>query len=697
MRTTKQSRRYGRAFLLCQCVLGVSLLVSALPTGATDADSGMTPEQIFEGGTNLYSNWIELSADGLITKGNSSQAEQQQHLQRGAFGGIEDLHLQEAIDKKTTVTLDGRSIFDQHDYKISLGVTREDTGFARFSFENFRNWDDPSGGFFPPGNLHYSLGNALTLDRGKISFEAGWTPKDGPKVTFKYTHTYREGEQSSTIWGAVPPFGTPAIYPSFYSIDEKSDSFQLDVTHHIKSTDFGVGVSYEMGKVNDLLNTVSQFGGGPAAQQNVTDSQGTSYDMVSVHAFTETWLKNNLSFSTGFMFANVNNTFSGSRIYIPNLPYTPPGYFNLNGGSEQKECVVNLNLMATPFSHFTIVPSIRVQSEDLNSNSGGIGTLLDTATGPIAATSARDELAVRERVDLRYTGITNWVFYAGPEWTEGSGNLTENGEFQVNGIDVTPLVRLQTDDRTFFQKYSVGARWYPTRRITLDFGGYYKDDKYNYTLNVDSTPNIASSMNCYPGYLVLQSLQTLDGNVRLTLRPAQNLTLVTRYEYQQSTVHTSPDPVSGLNEIESSTMTSQIIAETLSWTPWSRLSLQLGFNYVLSDTKTPALDYTQAVLDAQNNYWTLNFNSTFVVDNKTDLNLGYFYYESDNLQLNSAEGLPLGAAARESCVTAMLTRRLTPHLRLNLKYGYSHLNDLASGGYNNCDAQVVSSSLQYRF
>jgi predicted porin len=144
-------------------------------------------------------------------------------------------------------------------------------------------------------------------------------------------------------------------------------------------------------------------------------------------------------------------------------------------------------------------------------------------------------------------------------------------------------------------------------------------------------------------------------------------------------------------------MTSQIIAETLSWTPWSRLSLQLGFNYVLSDTKTPASDYTKAVLDAQNNFWTLNFNSTFVVDNKTDLNLGYFYYESDNLQLNSAEGLPLGAAARESCVTAMLTRRLTPHLRLNLKYGYSHLNDLASGGYNNYDAQVVYSSLQYRF
>ncbi len=37
--------------------------------------------------------------------------------------------------------------------------------------------------------------------------------------------------------------------------------------------------------------------------------------MLSTHAFAESWLKNNLFFSAGFMFANLDDTFTGSRIY----------------------------------------------------------------------------------------------------------------------------------------------------------------------------------------------------------------------------------------------------------------------------------------------------------------------------------------------------------------------------------------------
>ena len=34
-----------------------------------------------------------------------------------------------------------------------------------------------------------------------------------------------------------------------------------------------------------------------------------------------------------------------------------------------------------------------------------------------------------------------------------------------------------------------------------------------------------------------------------------------------------------------------------------------------------------------------------MLDDKTDLNLGYFYYQADNYQNNSEFGLPLGAEA----------------------------------------------------
>ena len=662
---------------------------------------------MFEGGPVTFNNWIELSAGGMLTHGDAAQAAQNQHVHQGAFGGIEDLHFQENLDKITTFTLDGHGIVDQHDYSFRLGVNRENLGYVKFNFENFRTWYDSAGGFFPPGDLHYSIGNdALGLDRGEISFEAGLTLKDAPKVTFKYTHRYRDGEKSSTEWGAVDTVnGTRSLYPGFYDIDEKADIFQLDATHHIKATDFGLGLRYENGTINNSLNTFS-FPDDPSVQRHITDQQGTSYDMLSVHAFTETWIKKNLFFSTGFMFANLDNSFTGSRIYgddfnvnvIPN-PLNGYGYYNLDGGSHQQEYVLNLNLLTIPLNSLTIVPSIRVQDENYNADSSGTGSLSDFASEPFVSNSESDLLEVRERVDLRYTGVTNWVFFAGPEWTQGQGNLTQNGGLtQINGIGVPP-VQIETDDSHFYQKYFAGARWYPTRRITLEAGAYYKDDRYNYDFLRDSTPNVPppASQNSYPAYLVLQNFQTYDGNLRLTLKLPENVTLVSRYEFQYSTIQTAPDPISLLTQADSSKMTSHIFGQNINWTPWSRLSLQLGGNLVISDTKTPTSDYTQAVLRSQNNYWTANFNANFVVDNKTDLNVGYFYYQSDNFEDNSTAGLPLGAAAREHGVTAALTRRLSQNLRLNLKYGYSNFDDVASGGHNSYEAHMLYSSLQYRF
>jgi len=195
----------------------------------------------------------------------------------------------------------------------------------------------------------------------------------------------------------------------------------------------------------------------------------------------------------------------------------------------------------------------------------------------------------------------------------------------------------------------------------------------------------------------MQNFETYDGNIRLMLRPWQNVTLVSRYEYQWSTINTAPDPISGLSEVQSGKMTSQILAQDISWTPWSRLNLQAGFNYVLSETKTPASDYTQAVLNAQNNYWTLNFSSTLVLNDKTDLNVGYFYYQANDYTDNSQFGVPYGAGAQEQGVTATITRRITKNLRLSLKYGYFHYNDVTFGGNEDYHANLVYSSLRYRF
>ncbi len=703
----QQSRSWHAVFLVC-FVLAAWLLAGRVQAGAGQTNSPMTPEQMFEGGTNTYNNWIELSVGGLMTSGNAAQAQQRFRLNTGAFGGIQDLHLQQTIATNTTFTLDGRALFDEHDYKLNLDVRREELGFVRVNYENFRTWYNGAGGFFPPTGVQYTLSDdTLTLDRGAVSFEAGLAKKDIPKINFKYTHSYRDGEKSSTTWAPVHPDTVTdptlvrALSPSFYDLDEKVDTFQLDATHRIKATDFGAGFRYEKADLDDALKET--LFPGESVQRKVTDRQETSYDMFSGHAFAETWIKKDLFFSAGFLATDVDNRFSGSRVYGSDFDVgfvanslNGLGYTNLSGGSHLQDYVLNLSLMATPFTNFTIVPSIRAQKETWDADSSDTGTL-GLSSGSFSSTSDRELIDVTERLDMRYKGVVNWVFYGGGEWTEGDGELNENGGLsQINNIGVSPILR-STDDTRFFQKYFIGARWYPVRRLSLDAGGYYKRNEYDYTHAVDSTSNDASSPNRYPAYLVMQDFETYDGNVRLTFRPVRNVNLVTRYEYQWSTIHTKPDPVSDLANVQSSDMTSHIIAQNINWVPWSRLTLQVGFNYVLSTTETPTSEFTQAILDSQNNYWTLNFSAGLVLDDKTDLNVGYFFYQADDYTDNSSAGVPLGTGSEEQSVTATLTRRLSAHMRLNLKYAFTHYTDWASGGNNDFDGHLVYASLQYRF
>ncbi len=705
--TKKQREQAVRRAWYRRCIMVAAMLLScgaSARAGGTNSPA-LTPEQLFEGGTNTYNNWVDLSVGGLMFNGNAAQAQQQYQMQNDAFGGISDLHLQQEVAKKTTLTMDGHALFNQNDYKLSFDLRREDFGYVRVDVSDYRTWYNGAGGFFPPTGIQYQLPNdELFLDRGDFSIEAGLTPQDLPQIVFKYDHSYRDGDKSSTIWGPVHPDSTAAVrglYPSLYDINEKVDTYTLDLTHQIKNTDFGAGVLYQTAKLNDNLQET--FWQGEPVQRDVTNKQGTSYDMFNAHAFTETWFKNGIFLSTGYMYANIHDNFSGSRIYGDdfNVVYAPNqydglGYTSLSGGANEQEHVANVNLMATPVKYLTIVPSLRIQSDTWDADSSGIGTQ-GTSTEPFTSTGNGESLDVMECLDVRYTGVTNWVFYTGAQLTEGDGNLYQNGGLtSVGGIGPQPVLEI-TDETRWFQKYFIGARWYPARRTSIDFGGYYKNNQYNYNFPTDSTYNGASSADRYPAYLVMQNFETWDGNVRLNFRPLQNVILVTRYEYQYSTINTVPDSLSGLGGSDSSTMYSQIIAQNVTWTPISWLCLQAGFNYVLSTTKTPASDYTQAVLNSENNYYTTTLNSMVVLDDKTDFNLGCLYYHAGDFNDNAASGVPLGAGAEQYTVTAGITRRINPRLRVNLKYAYTQYDDWASGGNNNYNAQMVFTSLQYRF
>ena len=248
--------------------------------------------------------------------------------------------------------------------------------------------------------------------------------------------------------------------------------------------------------------------------------------MFNVHAFSETWLKKDLFFSTGYSFADLHDTFSGSRIYGDdyNVGYTPNpgnglGYTSLNGGANEQTHVGNVNLMATPVKNLTIVPSLRVESDTWNANSGGTGTS-GTDTQPYSGDGNGEMLDVRERLDVRYTGVTNWVFSAGGEWTEGSGNLYQtNGLYTVNGSPDRPPSWPSRMKRAGSRNIPSVPDGIPSAASSLTPDTITNGTNTTTTIVQDSTSNLPANGNTYPAYLTMQNFQTYDGNARLSSGP----------------------------------------------------------------------------------------------------------------------------------------------------------------------------------
>lgn len=696
------------------CVWASFLSCWSLVAGETPATApeSATPEEPVE-----YRNVAEVSLGGLIVEGDRAQFQQRFGLAGEVYGGVEALHLEKDFGSGGLLKIDGHAIFDNRDYDVQVEYSQDNVGFLRGGFREFRTWYDGGGGFFPRNGRWFSLyGEDLPLDRGEAWVEAGFRRDGFPQITVRYSHQFRNGRKDSTIWGDSSLTGllmnnVRGIVPTFLDIDEKRDIVTLDISHSIGNTDLGVGLRYEKTD-NDNSRNIRRRPGEPS-DRYVTQREEYDSDMFSSHTFTETRLGEKLRFTTGYAFTTLDSDVSGSRIYGAGYDavYDPlfarrqqrdEGFLHLNGGGHIEQHVANVNLMWTPFQWLSIVPSVRAEKLDIDATSSFIET--DVAGGglsvqePLAARSERDHKELTEEIEIRFKAVPNLVLYARGEWLQADGNLKERETDTTT--NVADLFR-DTDSRINVQKYVVGANCYPFPRVSIGTQYYHKIRENEYDHIRDSTPvtnpPLPPSNDLYPAFLTSQDFETDDANIRITWRLLNNLTLVSRYDFQQSTVDTQGE---NLRSVRSAEMKTHIFSESITWSPLARLFLQASVHYVLDETDTPAdkaIPGVELVPDAKNNYWNATFTAGFAIDDKTNLQAQYNFYRADDYENNSAFSQPYGADAEEHFITLSLVRQINSNLRWMLKYGYFNNRDRTSGGHDNYQAHLVYSSLQYQF
>ena len=660
-----------------------------------------------------YNNWIELGIGGLIINGDTAQFEHQHGVTGPVYGGIQDLHYEQTIDKNGQFSIDGHALFDTGDYALTLSLSKPDLGYIKAGYTQYRTYYDGNGGYFPVNGAFFAPPiPEMYITRGELWAEMGLQLPDWPEIVLRYSHQFRYGQKDSTSWGDTtqtgltapsPATATRKIVPAYRDINEARDIVSLEMSKTFGNTDVGLGMRYEHDNNNDALNL--ERGAGASNQRYITQKESDNVDLFSGHATTETRFSDALWLTTAYSYTTLSTDLSGSRIYGPTYysSYDDPistlggfdhGFLNLAGVSNAQQWVVNLNLMWLPAKDLTVLTAFRYTYEDKQSSSVFLETSTRTAPLiPMSASSFESFNTFAETMELRYTGVTNWLFFAKGDWEEQNGDIHESiatvGESPLSGIKNLDLFR---------QKYTVGFDWYPLQRLNLSGQYYYKSLRYDNNSNADGQR------------LEYQSWSTNDVNFRVTWRPSippafGTLALVTRYDYLASQVIGQwlvPDDILLAAE-HTAWIRNEVFSEDITWNPMARLYLQGNFSYVLNETKTPAANIVivpgagPTVLNFQSDYWTIGGSTGFLLDDKTEFRVGYSYYRAADYTNNSLAGLPYGADQTENIVTASMSRQLTKSVRLNLSYGYYNYKDGLYGGHNDYQAHSIFSSLAFGF
>jgi hypothetical protein len=689
--------------------------------GADKAGTGSKPAMT----PGEYRNWVELSVGNVFTAGDEAAFMHRSNLKKGPFGGVEDFHFEQDIGQRGLFQIDGRGIFDNHDYSLTLDLSHPELGYIRGGYREFRTYYDGSGGFSPTSNAWVTLYNEeLHLDRGQAWFEAGLTLPDLPVFSVRYSYDFRDGRKDSTVWADYSLSANNAnlrsIVPTFRDINERRHTIDADMKHTIGNTAFGAGIRYARDDLDNSLN-IRRRPGDPIRTRTVTQSDRVETEILSPRAFVETRLHPKVLFTAGAAYTRLDTDIGGSRIYGPTYgsPFNPiyanrqandEGFLDLTGGSRVDQYVANLNLMFTPAPYITIVPSLRFEHQEQVGEAIFTETRVPSAVAAAVLTDVLNERVrrftdVTEAVEARYTGFTNFALYARGEWLEGQGTLKET-EFDVEDEGVGP-VQLQrtTESDRFVQKYTAGANWYPCRFANFGAQYYFRSRLNDYDHVLDSTTFAPPrTNNLYPAFIRRHEFKTHDVNARMTLRLMANLTLVSRYDFQITHYNMQGDVNSfgvPLTDIESAEATAHIFNQSISWTPFARLYLQGSVSYAIDRTDSPVSSLTAGasnlVQNAESDYWNLSALVGYALLENTDIQAQYFYYRADNFIDNSSVALPYGAGAEQHGVTATVINRLWKNFVWKIQYGFFTGHDQTSGGHNDYRAHLVYSSWQYFF
>lgn len=709
----------------------------------TSAGSALICAAFSEEAPTPGNNWITLEMGGSSIHGDREGFQRRANQNGDFYGGIESMGYTQDINDSTVLTVEGHALPGREDYGGEIELKKEGLGYVKTGYKQFRTWYDATGGYLQGANMAASNVYGLFdeeryIDRGEFFIEGGLRQEDFPEITFAYRHQFREGQKDSTSWGdslantnwagtSSPAF---KFMPSLLGIDESTDIIELDIDHTIGNTELGAGLVFEHYDLDNSRYTprngnipTGVNGNTTAGIANINLNEKTTSDMLSSHIYSVTRFSDKAWLSYAASYSNMNTDIDGGSrsygVYFPNAwlianPSPPASggnvkrdyaYDQMTGGSNVNQFVTNLNFMWVPIEDLTVTPSLRYEKESVDTISSFRAFNSNTTWYGVQQLGAFSDLdSITSAIDLRYTGVENFVFFGKAlAGTEAEDVLRQDlvlpGELLSTKIDVNESEGL------------LGVNWYAARHLSFSLQGFHNERKQSLDHNLGDQAKVGNTnpggANNFRPIMTEHNVEMDDVNLRMTWKPVYNVSLVSRYDYQKSTIENQGlnwSPPAGpvlFNKVESGHMQTHILSQNITWNPIETLYFQGDVSWARSQTTTPE-QYTG---DSDNDYLVSSLTAGYALDEKTELTVTYSYFVAENYGNSTAftgvNTMGYGGNTKEHSISLMLTRELTPNMVWNVRYAFLTSNTDPgtdqTGGLNDFDAHMISSGLQVRF
>ena len=699
----------------------VSRLVPDMEMPPEGKGTPLTPEQV-----GLMRAWIDQGATweqtepeqkvsmtasptvgGTTVSGDERKFRELYWQHEGCNGGVEQFELTDKPTPDSKITAAGHVLLN--DYKLTLSAEKNDVGFTRFGWSQYRKYYDDSGGYYPSFSPPiFDLNRDLYLDTGRAWADFGLTLPQWPRMVLGYEYQYRNGTESTTQWGPVSDGSeTHNIYPAYKDISEQVHILKFDVDYEVddaRITDSFRGEWYNLatGQHNDSFDQLGVAGMAmTTANQKQTSFQGAN-TLHLEKQFTD-WL----FASGGYFYSSFNGDASVDVTTMnPALlnPATAAPGWNAKGIELERDSrVFSVSALLGPWEGLSF--SLGSQNEWTHQTGFGNASVdvalqfppYVFALAPEQFQASSERSIYTQEAGVRFTKIPFTTLFA-----EGRLEQETTGQTEQEAGGLTPFL-LQTDAESRLEDFRAGFNTSPWRHVSLS--AQYRQYDHHSDYNNPIKESGGQPYEGYPGFILWRDLLSQEAEVKLGLQPALWLKTTLSYQWQENNYHTAAesvnDPVSGFpggispgGSLLAGNYQAQTVAFNTVLTPWRRLFLSTTFSYQNARTTTWAND-SPSVVPYQGDIYSVMASASYILNQKTDLTASYSLSMADFAQDNAAYGLPLGIKYQQHALQVGIKRQIGKGKSFSLNYSFYHYNEPSSGGFNNFNAQAVFAMLSF--